>query len=64
MSYYILPKINSQIEINPSTTSNEDLLKPYISHSLLHYISLIKLLLNLLKKLCVLKLNAAVREKT
>jgi len=42
MSYYILPKINNQLEINSSITSNKNLLKPYISYSLLHYISLIK----------------------
>jgi hypothetical protein len=42
MSYYILPKINNQIEINPLITSNEDLIKPYISNSVLYYINSIK----------------------
>jgi hypothetical protein len=41
MSYYILPKINNQIEISPSTTSEDDL-KPYISNSVIHYTNLIK----------------------
>lgn len=41
MSYYILPKINNQIVINPSKTS-EELFNPYISHSLLQYITTIK----------------------
>jgi hypothetical protein len=35
MSYYILPKSNNNIFINPKTTSYE--LNPYISHSLLNY---------------------------
>jgi len=42
MSYYILPKTNIQIEINPSTISNENLLKPYISYSVSYYIKLIQ----------------------
>ena len=45
MSYYILPKINNQIVINPSKTS-EELCKPYISHSLLQYITTIKCHIN------------------
>ena len=42
MSYYILPKINNQIEINPSTTLNEELLKIYVSNSVLYYIDSLK----------------------
>ena len=45
MSYYILPKINNQIVINP-TKITEEYLKPYISHSLLHYISIIRTQIN------------------
>ncbi len=41
MSYYILPKINSQIVINPSKTHIHDL-QTYISHSLLQYVNAIK----------------------
>ena len=36
MSYYILPKTNNIINVNP-IDSHDDLLKPYISHSLYHY---------------------------
>jgi len=36
MSYYILPKNNNIINVNP-IDSTEELLKPYISHSLYHY---------------------------
>ena len=36
MSYYMLPKNNNIINVNPSD-SYDDLLKPYISHSLYHY---------------------------
>ena len=45
MSYYILPKINNQIVINPSKTS-EELFKPYISYSLLQYITTIQCHIN------------------
>jgi hypothetical protein len=45
MSYYILPKINNQIVINPSKTS-EELFKPYISYSLLKYITTIQCHIN------------------
>lgn len=45
MSYYILPKINNQIVINPSKTT-EEILNPYISHSLLQYIKTIKYHIN------------------
>ena len=45
MSYYILPKINNQIVINP-TKITEEFLKPYISHSLLQYITTIKCHIN------------------
>ena len=36
MSYYILPKNNNIINVNPIDSCDE-LLKPYISHSLYHY---------------------------
>ena len=36
MSYYILPKNNNIINVNPIASSSE-LLNPYISHSLYHY---------------------------
>ena len=36
MSYYILPKINNTINVNPSD-GNNDYLNPYISHSLFNY---------------------------
>ena len=36
MSYYILPKTNNIINVNPIDSSSE-LLNPYISHSLYHY---------------------------
>ena len=36
MTYYMLPKNNNIIYVNPSD-SYDDLLKPYISHSLYHY---------------------------
>ena len=36
MSYYILPKINSMMNINP-IDSNNTTLKTYISHSLYNY---------------------------
>ncbi len=42
MSYYILPKINNQIIISCSTSSNESLFEPYISYSLLHYTNSVK----------------------
>jgi hypothetical protein len=38
MSYYILPKINNLINVNPLDTSNNDL-KLYVSHSLFNYYS-------------------------
>ncbi len=41
MSYYILPKINSQIVISPSII-NTKLLNSYISYSLLQYVTTIK----------------------
>ena len=41
MSYYILPKINSQLVIQPSITSTNEI-KPYISHSLLQYVKTIE----------------------
>jgi len=45
MSYYILPKINNQILINPSINL-ETKIQPYISHSLLHYVNLITCQIN------------------
>jgi hypothetical protein len=45
MSYYILPKINNQLVINPSKTSEEQV-KPYVSNSLLYYTNLIKQQIN------------------
>ena len=38
MSYYILPKINNLINVNPLDSSNNDL-KLYVSHSLFNYYS-------------------------
>ena len=38
MSYYIIPKINNYVIINPKNGNNYDkILKPYISSSLFHY---------------------------
>jgi hypothetical protein len=36
MSYYIIPKINNIINVNPKKNDNENI-KPYISHSLFNY---------------------------
>ena len=37
MSYYILPKINNTIIVNPIESTNNDTIKPYISQSLFNY---------------------------
>ena len=37
MSYYILPRIETQISIMPSLFCSKDTIKPYISHSLVKY---------------------------
>jgi len=49
MSYYILPKNNSTININP-IDSQEDILKPYVSHSLYHYYNQVR---NEIDKICL-----------
>ena len=48
MSYYMLPKNNNIINVNPSD-SYDDLLKPYISHSLYHYYNQTR---NEIEKIC------------
>ena len=48
MSYYILPKTNNIINVNP-IDSQEDILKPYISHSLYHYYNQTR---NEIEKIC------------
>jgi hypothetical protein len=49
MSYYILPKTNNIINVNP-IDSHDDLLKPYISHSLYHYYNQTR---NEIEKVCL-----------
>ena len=41
MSYYILPKINSQVLVSPKQIRASEF-KPYVSYSLIHYIKSIK----------------------
>ena len=48
MSYYILPKNNNIINVNPIDTP-DDVLKPYISHSLYHYYNQTR---NEIEKIC------------
>lgn len=46
MSYYILPKKHNTIDINPSitsVTSDTNILKPVLSHSLIHYLNKVTL---------------------
>ena len=49
MTYYMLPKNNNIIYVNPSD-SYDDLLKPYISHSLYHYYNQTR---NEIEKICL-----------
>jgi hypothetical protein len=44
MSYYILPKVNNQVVIEPNENKYE--IKPYVSQSLLHYFNNIKSQIN------------------
>ena len=49
MSYYMLPKNNNIINVNP-IDSHDNLLKPYISHSLYHYYNQTR---NEIEKICL-----------